>query len=250
MADRPIRWMGRPVTRVSRSRTASRCQPRSSPANACTSSTTIARSPANSSPCSTLRLISIASSDSGVVSSMSGGSRSSRCRADAPTSPCQIATRRPSQLRIARQPGQQVVQQRLQRADVDDRQAGPAPRVHRGQQREHRRLGLAARRRREQQRVGPVQDRPGCLFLQRAQRRPAQGVDDVVHHDRVQPVQPGDSRQVEVDVVGRAAARAARPARCVPPRTARPARGSARSGGAGRSRRTGQPGPGRRRPAS
>ena len=87
---------------------------------------------------------------------------------------------------VACQPGQQVVQQRLQRADVDDRQAGPSLRVHGGQQREHRGLGLAARRGRQQQRVGPVEDRPGRLLLQRAQRRPAQRVDDVVHHDRVQ----------------------------------------------------------------
>ena len=150
---------------------------------------------------------------------------------------------------VGLQPGQQVVQQRLQRADVDDRQAGPAPRVHGGQQREHRGLGLAARRGREQQRVGAVQDRPGRLLLQRAQRRPAQRVDDVMHHDRVQPVQPGAHRRPLTAGQGRCRRRgppAARPRRCAPPRTARPPRGSARSGGAGRSRRTGRPGPGHR----
>ena len=75
VAERPTRWTGRPATRSSRSSTASRCQPRSSPANACTSSTTIARSPVKKARWSTLALTSIASSDSGVVSSMSGRSR-------------------------------------------------------------------------------------------------------------------------------------------------------------------------------
>ena len=91
--------------------------------------------------------------------------------------------------RVGFQPGQQVVQQRLERADVDDRDARPALRVHRGQQREDRGLGLAARRRRQEQGVRAVQHRAGGLVLQRSQRPPAQGVDDVVHDDRVQPVQ-------------------------------------------------------------
>ena len=62
----------RPIRRVSRSRTASRCQPRSSPAKACTSSTTTARRPAKNAPVVDVRLTSIASSDSGVVSRTSG----------------------------------------------------------------------------------------------------------------------------------------------------------------------------------
>lgn len=43
VADNPMRWIGRPVTLASRSRMASRCQPRSSAAKAWTSSTTTAR---------------------------------------------------------------------------------------------------------------------------------------------------------------------------------------------------------------
>ncbi len=50
VADRPIRWTGRPASRLSRSSTASRCQPRSSPAKACTSSTTTARTSAEELP--------------------------------------------------------------------------------------------------------------------------------------------------------------------------------------------------------
>ncbi len=40
VADSPTRWRGRPAMRARRSRTASRCQPRSSPAKAWTSSMT------------------------------------------------------------------------------------------------------------------------------------------------------------------------------------------------------------------
>ena len=152
---------------------------------------------------------------------------------------------------VGLQPGQQVVQQRLQRADVNDRQARPPLRLHGRQQREHRRLGLAARRGREQQRVGAVEHRPDGLLLQRAQRRPAQGVDDVVHHDRVQPVQPGTQRRTLTAARGRyrrrgPPAKPTPPRRCVPPRTARPPPTSARNAGAGRNRRTGRPGPGHR----
>ena len=152
---------------------------------------------------------------------------------------------------VGLQPGQQVVQQRLQRADVDDRQAGPALRVHGGQQREHRGLGLAARRGRQQQRVGAVEDRSGRLLLQRPQRRPAQRVNDVMDHHRVQAVQRGTHRRLLTAGRGRCRRRgppgqAPRTRHCARSRTARPSRGSARSGGAGRSRRTGRPGPARR----
>ncbi|CAB4836271.1 unannotated protein [freshwater metagenome] len=96
VAERPILWMSRPVTRAIRSSTASRCQPRSSPPNAWISSTTTTRTLAKIRSCSTLREINITSSDSGVVSSTSGGSSRIRSRAPPRMSPCHSAARRPT----------------------------------------------------------------------------------------------------------------------------------------------------------
>ena len=168
----------------------------------------------------------------------------------------------PSQpARVVLQPGQQVVQQRLQGADVDDRKPGPALLLHRRQQREDGRFGLAARGRREQQRVRAVQHRAGGLVLQRAQRLPAEAVDDVVDDNRMQPVKPGthgaSSVVAGLITAGRDRCRRPgprttqrRPRRSVPPPIARPPPASACSDGADRSPGTGQPGPGRPRRAS
>ena len=81
---------------------------------------------------------------------------------------------------------QQVVEQRLQRAQVDHRQAGPALGGHPGQHREGGRLGLAARGGREQQCVVTAQHRSERVALERAERGPAERVHHVVGQRRVQ----------------------------------------------------------------
>ena len=168
----------------------------------------------------------------------------------------------PSQpARVVLQPRQEVIQQRLQRADVDDRQAGPALLFHRGQQREDGRFGLAARGGREEQCVRTVQHWADGLLLQRAQRLPAEAVDDVVDDDRMQPVKPRVHSASPIarvfvtagrDRCRRPGPRTAQPPlrSSVPVRTAHPPPASACSGGVDRSLGTGRPGPGRPRRAS
>jgi len=82
--------------------------------------------------------------------------------------------------RVRRQPWLKVVEQGAQRTEIEHRGAAPLLRGHSRQQWEHRGLGLAARRRSEEQYVVPVEDRCDGLILERAQCRPAQGVDDVM----------------------------------------------------------------------
>ena len=168
----------------------------------------------------------------------------------------------PSQpARVVLQPGQQVIQQRLQGTDVDDRQAGPALLFHRGQQGEDGCFGLAACGGRKEQCVRTVQHRADGLLLQRAQRLPAEAVDDVVDDDRMQPVESRTQRAPTAavgsvtagrDRCRRPGPRTARPPlrSSVPARTAHPRPASACSGGADRSPGTGQPDPERPRRAS
>ena len=102
-------------------------------------------------------------------------------RADWPMSPCQSPTRRPTSRRSCSSRGVQVVEQRPQRADVEHRRARaspprasataagrPPPRSCR------RRWGRAAST------CSPARIGSMAAVLQRPQRRPAQGVDDVV----------------------------------------------------------------------
>ena len=97
---------------------------------------------------------------------------------------------------------QQVVEQRLQRAQVDHRQAGPALGGHPGQHREGGRLGLAARGGREQQRVVTAQHRSERVALERAERGPAERVHHVVGQRRVQAAErPG--LRADASVTGR-----------------------------------------------
>ena len=70
-------------------------------------------------------------------------------------------------------PRSEVVQQCLQRAQVEHRHSGPALLDHGGEDRERGRLGFAARSRSQQQRVVAVQQRIDGLALQRTQVRPA-----------------------------------------------------------------------------
>ena len=91
---------------------------------------------------------------------------------------------------VGLQPGEQVVQQCLERAEVDDGQAFPVPLLHRGQHGEHGGFCLAAGGRGEQQRVAAVKDGGDGLVLERAERRPAEAVHQVVDDDRVEPPEP------------------------------------------------------------
>ena len=92
--------------------------------------------------------------------------------------------------RVLLQPGQQVVQQCLERGEVEHRRGIPAAGFHRGEQGKDGRLGLAAGGRREQERVKTVEHRADRLLLERPQVLPAQGVDQMVGEHRMQPVQP------------------------------------------------------------
>jgi len=96
VADSPTRCTGCPVSVVSRSSTASRCQPRSSPANACTSSMITARTSLIRARGSIVADTSIDPSDSGVVNKTSGRSRSIRRRTPWDVSPCRTAADRPN----------------------------------------------------------------------------------------------------------------------------------------------------------
>ena len=91
---------------------------------------------------------------------------------------------------VGLQPGEQVVQQRLQRAQIDDREAVPALLFHRGQHGKQGGFGLSAGGRCEQERVAAVKDGGDGLVLQRAERRPAEAVHQVVDDDRVEPPEP------------------------------------------------------------
>ena len=78
--------------------------------------------------------------------------------AEAGTSPCQTAGPPADQAVVALQPRLLVVQQRLERADVEDGQPVPGLGQGLGEQREEGRLGLAAGGRGQDEQVGPVQD--------------------------------------------------------------------------------------------
>ena len=120
VADSPMRWIGWPASFSSRSSTASRCQPRSSPAKAWTSSTTTARTLAKCSRGLTFVETSIASSDSGVVSRTSGGS--ARIRLALALGRVAVPQLRPTPepVGVGVETGLEVVQQCAQGADVQD----------------------------------------------------------------------------------------------------------------------------------
>ena len=84
----------------------------------------------------------------------------------------------------------QVVQQRLDRAQV--KQAEPVPVLaqhprHRGKE---RRFGLASRRRRQHDHVLTAQDRLDHGFLERPEVTPTETVDDVVPQGRMELIEP------------------------------------------------------------
>jgi hypothetical protein len=83
----------------------------------------------------------------------------------------------------------QVVEERLERAKVQDGRACPHLLGHRRQQGEAGRLGLAACCRSQQHGVLSFHERHDRRPLEGAQVRPAEGVDDVMQNDGVEPVQ-------------------------------------------------------------
>jgi hypothetical protein len=83
----------------------------------------------------------------------------------------------------------EVVEQRPQRADVQHGQAPPILGEYPRQQRQHRRLGLAAGGGGGSDQVVPGEDRLNGGGLQRPQPPPAQAVDDVMLHGRVQELE-------------------------------------------------------------
>ncbi len=140
IADRrgqPDPLHGRPIESVSRSSTASRCQPRSSPAKACTSSTTTARRPAKKAA-----MVDVGA-DQHRLERLRRGQQDVGPLAQDPPAVAAVRRRRARARRgpaepggVRLQPGREVVQQRLERADVEHRGPGPALRGHPGQQRE------------------------------------------------------------------------------------------------------------------
>src|SRR5262249_51986911 len=73
-----------------------------------------------------------------------------------------------------------VVQQRLDRSDVDDRHGSPVVSIHTGQERKERCLRLTAGGRGEDDDVLSVQDRAGRCLLYCAQLLESQGVHNLV----------------------------------------------------------------------
>ena len=64
------------------------------------------------------------------------------------------------------------------------------PLFHRGQHGKHGGFGLSAGGRGEQECVAAVKDGGDGLVLERAERRPAEAVHQVVDDDRVEPPEP------------------------------------------------------------
>ena len=93
------------------------------------------------------------------------------------------------QAEVALQPLLLVVQQGSDRADVEDAQPVPGFGQHPGEHGEERRLGLTARRRCQDDEVGPVEEGVDGQLLDGPQLSPAEGIDDVVLEGRVQSVE-------------------------------------------------------------
>lgn len=95
----------------------------------------------------------------------------------------------PHQGRIAAQASFQVVEQGLDRTDVQDTQATPVLGEHARQHGDDRRLGLAARGGRKHQTMAAGQDGRNGRKLLWAQRLPAERIDDVVGNRGVKPIE-------------------------------------------------------------
>ena len=82
-----------------------------------------------------------------------------------------------------------VVQERLERADINDTERAPFLVDHPRENRKHGSLGLAAGGGREEQAMVTVEDRADALLLQRPQRPPPERIDDVVLNERIQAIE-------------------------------------------------------------
>ena len=89
VAESPIRWAGESSSSSSRSSDSARCAPRLVPTTACTSSRITVRTPRSDSRAAE---VSIRNSDSGVVTSTSGGVRANSRRSSAGVSPVRMPT--------------------------------------------------------------------------------------------------------------------------------------------------------------
>lgn len=87
------------------------------------------------------------------------------------------------------EPRVQVVEQGLERTDVDHAQARPLAGQHPRENREERRFRLPAHRRREQQNMLPGKDRLDAQLLERPQLPPPQRVHNVMLQRGVEPVE-------------------------------------------------------------
>ena len=92
---------------------------------------------------------------------------------------------------IGFQSRQEIVEQRLQRAQVEHRQPGPSFGGHPGQHGEGGGFGLASRRGGQQEHVLPGRDRGDRRLLERAQLGPAERADQVVRKRGMKPGQLG-----------------------------------------------------------
>ena len=106
VAESPIRWAGESSSSSSRSSDSARCAPRLVPTTACTSSTITVCTPRSDSRAAEVR---IRNSDSGVVTSTSGGVRANSRRSSAGVSPVRMptvmsGTGSPSRLAACRMP--------------------------------------------------------------------------------------------------------------------------------------------------
>ncbi len=95
----------------------------------------------------------------------------------------------PNKAGVIREAIIQIIEQRTNRADVQNTETSPILLHHLGQHGKHGGLGLAAGGRSEQEAVQPVQNRCDRFVLQRAKLAPAERIDNVVLQGRMEPVE-------------------------------------------------------------
>src|ERR1035438_4730273 len=95
----------------------------------------------------------------------------------------------PDQVAVSAQPDIEVVQERLDRAEIEDAESGPVLRQHPGKDREECRLRFAPGGGRKQNSVPAPEDLADAFLLKGAQFTPTEGVDDVVLKGWVQLIE-------------------------------------------------------------
>ena len=126
VADRPMRWMSRPVDHRESLQYGQQVPSPVIPAEGVDFVHDDGAQPPKNSTWSRRTDIKMASSDSGVVRRISGGSAIIRSRAPGPTSPCQSPARNPTKEPYRSSLGCKVIQKGPKGADVEDREAAPA----------------------------------------------------------------------------------------------------------------------------